>query len=104
MPERSDVSLRGLAAGAAIVLAGIVVSLVLAWLVTVRVTAPATGASRGEPPQIAGAALQTAPRQDFVSFQREKNARLASYGRVDNEHVHIPIERAMQILAKGRER
>lgn len=103
MPERGDISARGLAAGAGIVLAGIAASLLLAWLVTARVAAPPTGPSGGEPPQIAGPVLQTAPRQDLSAFLREKNARLSSHGRVDSEHTHIPIERAMQILAKGHE-
>jgi hypothetical protein len=104
MPERTDVSLRGLLVGTAIVLAGIVASVIGAWLITARVAAPPTGPSRGEPPQIEGAALQTAPKQDLQAYLREKNGRLHGSGRVDAEHVHIPIERAMQILAKGRER
>lgn len=104
MPERTDVSLRGLLIGAAIVLSGIVLSLVGAALVAWNAKTPATGPSRGEPPKIEGARLQTAAPQDLKSYLREKNGRLASYGRVDRDHVHIPIERAMQILSKGRER
>jgi hypothetical protein len=104
MPERNDVSLRGIAAGAAIVAAGIVASLGGAWLVAARVGVPASGPSRGEPPAIAGAALQTAPAGDLASFRREKRARLESSGPVDADHVHIPIEQAMRILAAERER
>ena len=104
MPEKTDISLRGLLAGAAIIVGGIAISLGAAALITERVPAPATGASGGEPPHIAGAPLQTAARQDLRSFRHEKNQRLHSSGRVDDQHVHIPIERAMQILAKGRER
>lgn len=104
MPEKSDISLRGLLAGAVIIVGGIAVSLGAAALITARVAAPATGASSGEPPRIAGAPLQTAARQDLRSFLREKNERLHGSGRVDDQHVHIPIERAMQMLAKGRER
>jgi hypothetical protein len=104
MPERSDISLRGLLVGAAIIIGGIAISLGAAALIALRVSAPATGPSTGEPPRIAGAPLQTAAREDLHSFLREKNERLHSSGRVDEQHVHIPIERAMQILAKGRER
>jgi hypothetical protein len=94
MPERSDISVRGLAIGAAIVLAGIVASLGFAWFFTEPVEAP----------KVQGTTLQTSPRQDLAAFRREKNARLASSGRVDSAHMHIPIERAMQMLAQERER
>ena len=104
MPERSDISPRGLAAGAAIVLTGIAASIGIAALIASRVPAPATGPSEGEPPKIEGARLQTSPHQDLRAFNREKHRRLSSYGRVDEGHLHIPIERAMRILAKGRER
>lgn len=104
MPERTDVSPRGLAVGAAVIVAGIAASVGAAALVASLVAAPATGPSRGEPPAIEGARLQTSPHEDLKAFLREKNARLASFGRIDDEHVHIPIERAMRILAKGREK
>ena len=95
MPERSDISLRALAAGAAIIVAGIALSIGAAALL-------ATHVAYVEKPQIEGAALQTAAPQDLASFTREKNARLAGSGRVDDQHVHIPIERAMRILAERR--
>ena len=104
MPERTDISPRGLAIGAAIIVAGIAASLGAAALIVARVPADATGPSAGEPPKIEGARLQTDPPQDLAALRREKDARLASFGRVDDEHVHIPIERAMRILAQGRER
>jgi hypothetical protein len=104
MPEKSDISTRGLGIGAAIVLGGILASAGAAALISARVGAPATGPSRGEPPAIAGPRLQTAPEQDIRAYTREKRARLESYGRVDETHRHIPIERAMRILSKERER
>ena len=97
MPEPSDISLRGLAVGAAIIVAGIALSLGSAALL-------ATHVGKIEKPKIEGPALQTSPPQDLASFTREKNARLAASGRVDDQHVHIPIERAMRILARGREK
>jgi hypothetical protein len=104
MPEKSDISLRGLAAGAAVILAGIALSIGAAALIATHVEAPATGPSSGAPPKIEGPALQTEARQDLQSYLREKNAQLSGFGRVDDDHVHIPIERAMRILAQGRER
>jgi len=86
------------------VLGGIAASLVIAWLTAKETGTPLTGPSRGEPPKIEGARLQTAPPEDLRDFLAEKNRRLHGSGRVDDAHVHIPIERAMQILAKGRER
>ena len=102
--RQSDISPRGLAVGAAIIAAGIAASIGFAAWVTWLVAAPATGPSQGEPPKIEGARLQTSPHQDLRAFEREKHERLSSYGRVDEGHMHIPIERAMRILAKGRER
>jgi hypothetical protein len=103
-PSRSDLSLRGIAAGAAIIVAGIAASLGGAWLVSSRVDAPLAGSGRGERPAVAGAVLQTAPAEDIAAFRREKEARLESRGPVDRDHMHIPIEQAMRILARGRER
>jgi hypothetical protein len=104
MHEKTDVSLRGVAVGAGIILAGIVASFGGAWLVASHVDAAPTGASQGAPPQIAGAVLQTAPPQDLAAFRREKNARLETSGPVDEGHVHIPIERAMELVAKEKGR
>ncbi len=104
MPEQSDVSPRGLAVGAAIIGTGIVASLGFAAWITWQVAAPATGPSQGTPEKIEGPRLQTSPQKDLKAFEREKRQRLSSYGRVDEGHLHIPIERAMRILAKGRER
>ena len=104
MPGRSDISLRGLATGVAIIIGGIALSLAAAALISAHVSAPATGPSAGEAPKVEGPALQTAARGELASFLREKNQRLTSFGRIDESHVHIPIERAMHILAKGRER
>ena len=104
MPERTDISPRGLAVGAAIVLAGILASVGAAAYITARVAAPATGPSRGEPPKVEGPSLQTAPGEDIRAFEREKRERLSSRGKVDDQHVHIPIEQAMRMLAEGRRR
>lgn len=104
MREKSDLSIRGIVIGTLVVLAGIAASLAGAWLMTRESAVPATGASRGQPPRIEGPALQTAAAQDLAAYRREKHTHLSTYGRIDDTHVHIPIERAMQILARGRER
>ncbi len=102
MRERSDLSLRGLAVGVAIIFGGIAVSLGAPWLIR-------TGITRGsdaKPPAINGPSLQTAPSLDLAAFLREKNRRLETRGPIegDRAHVHIPIEQAMEILAaRGRE-
>ncbi len=100
MPERSDLSLRGLAVGVAIIFGGIAVSLAAPWLVISRIAA----ANDAKPPAVNGPSLQTAPSQDLAAFLREKNRRLESRGPIEGDprHVHIPIEEAMRRLANGR--
>ncbi len=87
-----DVSLRGLAIGFAIIVGGIVASLLIARMFVRPVEI--------EPPS--RPVLQTAPRQDLAAFQREKNERLHSRGPIEGDprHVHIPIEEAMRRLSK----
>jgi hypothetical protein len=92
VPDQSDISLRGIAVGAAIILGGIAFSLGAARLFVrpVEVTAPQRPL------------LRTAPREDLAAFMREKNARLHSRGPIEGDprHVHIPIEEAMRRLSK----
>jgi hypothetical protein len=104
--EPRDVSLVGIAVGAAIVLGGIALSVLAAALITAHVSAGATGASAGEAPKIEGPALQSAASEDLASFVREKHERLHSRGPIEGDasHVHIPIDEAMRILAKERRR
>jgi hypothetical protein len=104
VPERRDISLRGIAVGIAIIVIGIGLSIAAAWLIARHVDAPLTGPSQGQAPKVEGPRLQTSAREDLQAFLREKNERLSSSGRVDDAHVHIPIEQAMRILAKGREK
>jgi hypothetical protein len=46
--------------------------------------------------------LQTNPPQDFASFQAEEQKKLHGYHWIDRQNgiVHIPIEQAMQNLAR----
>ena len=87
-----DISLRGLAIGAAIIFAGILASLGIARLFVRPVEI--------KPPS--RPMLQTAPEQDLAAFRHEKDERLHSRGPIegDPKHVHIPIDEAMRRLAK----
>lgn len=62
------------------------------WRVIMR-----SAAGNGELP-----ALQVNPQRDLVEYQREQQARLASYGWVDPKAgtIQLPIERAMQIISE----
>ncbi len=93
MHEASDLSLRGLAIGVAIVVGGIVASLVVAAFL----------AESRPPVDGTGMTLQTAAPLDLARFRKEKAARLNSRGPIEGDpaHVHIPIEQAMRMLAEG---
>lgn len=53
-------------------------------------------------PVIAAKKSDIAPHRDFVSFQRQQQSELNTYGWIDREHgvVRIPVERAMELLAE----
>jgi len=46
----------------------------------------------------AGPRLQPAPGTDMEQLSSKQQARLEKYGRVDDQHAHIPIERAMDLV------
>jgi hypothetical protein len=96
MSEERELSLRGIAVGVGIILAGIGVSLGAAALLVEPV--PAVDGK--------GMALQTDPAADYAAYAREKAERLGSRGPLEGDpgHVHIPIEQAMQMLASGARR
>jgi len=54
---------------------------------------------RRQPP---GPNLQTTPEKDLATMRADEEARLRSYGWIDQGQgiVHIPIERAIEILAE----
>lgn len=95
MREPSDIRLGGIVIGALIIVTGIGASLGLAWLLFPGEAARA--------PQARPALLQTVPHRELERFRREKYERLHGGGPVEDAgRVHIPIERAMQILAEGK--
>ncbi|HTS20970.1 MAG TPA: hypothetical protein VMN79_04080 [Casimicrobiaceae bacterium] len=104
---RDRLSLRGIGAGAALIAAAIVVSALAAYAVTHLGNgarpAPRWAARSGPPPPIAApVSLQPTPGQDIADFAADKSRSLETYGWVDREGAiaHIPIERAMAILAR----
>ena len=108
--EERDVALRPVTAG----IIGLVVLLLLSVLLMRLVfTYLAAREARQSPPpnplaQSFGRQLppeprlQTDPRKDLLQLRAEEQAALESYGWVDRKAgvVHIPIERAMQLLVE----
>jgi hypothetical protein len=102
--ERTDIRASAIVIAAALIAAGVVFAASAAWLVAER-----SGTDPGAPNSASGMAidgvrLQTAAPADLAAFQREKNERLESYGWVDARagRVHIPVERAMQLMVERR--
>src|SRR5581483_4658494 len=60
------------------------------------------GASTLQSPPSPAVPLRSDPVEEQAAFQREKRSRLESYGWVDARHqsAHVPIERAMEMLAR----
>ncbi|HEX6003025.1 MAG TPA: hypothetical protein VFZ14_03410 [Burkholderiales bacterium] len=80
------------------IVAGILFAAGVSWWVS-------SGGARGGPNQPvpasdAAPALQSAPPPELQAYLREKQQRLESYGWIDRaaQRVHIPIERAMQLM------
>ena len=86
-----------------LVLLGILIFLVIAPLVLIgafpRAVSDVSRALTVEPPQ---PRLQTDPSEDVAKFLVDEDKRLNTYYWIDKEKgiVHIPIEQAMQELAK----
>jgi len=102
VPEQRDISLRGLLVGMLVIAAGIAVSIGSAGFLVALSGAPASGPSGAARPEVPAPTLQTAPHQELEAFRREKRERLESAGPLRGQpgRVHIPIERAMEILAR----
>lgn len=101
--DPSDVDLRGVAWGAALVAAGIVVALLAAWLALRLLRPPggyagpnAVGTMRAEAPR-----LEPAPQTARAAYDAEKARLIDSYGWVDRKGgvARIPVEHAMRVMA-----
>jgi hypothetical protein len=100
--ERTDIHIRRVAAAAAMIAGGVVLAAAIAWLVSGRGGADRNGANGAAPAAIEAPRLQSEPRAELAAFLREKRERLDGYGWVDapTGRVHIPIDRAMRLLAE----
>ena len=98
--EAATLSLRGIAAGAGVIAAGIALALAVPWLVIDREKVPDNAPNDAARPAIRGPVQETAPLEDIGAFRREKTRYLESDG-VDpgTGRPHISIERAMEMLA-----
>lgn len=102
MHERSDLDLRALLAGVGVVATGIAIAVAVPWLFIARASAPASGPSDAAVPAVEDARRAIAAPLELQEFLREKNARLNAYGMDrDTGAVHIPIERAMELLSSA---
>jgi hypothetical protein len=106
--ERADVDVRRIALLAVgLVALAVVVHVVLwfqmrgLWSARQR-ELPAAVRSRRLPDAAPEPRLQTAPQDDLRALRREEDERLGSYGWVDRRRgvVHVPIERAMELVVK----
>ena len=104
--ETQDVLTAQVAKGFFVIVAvGVVMSILamgvlLTWFIKSsdpeRPTDPAVAAQGMELPS--GPRLQPAPGTDAETFFARQKARVGSYGWVDEQHAHVPIERAMEII------
>jgi hypothetical protein len=97
MAEPHPIHLRGLGVGVGVIVAGIALAVVVPHFLP----KPETG--HDFPPDGNSGSVRgftTAPQAERAAFEREKQARLTSYGYdVRSGEGHMPIERAMQIIA-----
>jgi hypothetical protein len=106
--ETSDLSPRAIALfGLGLALTLIVVMAITYGLWTLFRETDARRAARPSPfsftrEPMAGPRLEDEPGRELKALRREEEARLSSYGWVDREKgvVHIPIDSAIEILAK----
>jgi hypothetical protein len=106
--ERSDVSIRGIVVfGVVLLLTAAVIHIALYWLLKyyreqAAPSAPAMSAP-DTPAEITPAPrLQISPRSDLAEMRAAEEKELTTYGWLDEQKqtVRIPIERAMELLAK----
>jgi len=109
--EHSDVSVRGILLFTVVLFAFIVVTFVLVWWLFDYFAAREMRADRPLLPLVSSRPsgslppeprLQVSPSQDMQAMRAAEDARLNSYGWVDQQAgiVRIPIDRAMQLLAE----
>jgi len=97
-----NVHIGKVVAAAALIVLGVLFAGAAAWMVSTRSGTDRAGPNQPSDVRVEGPQLQSAPRVELAAFQREKRARLENYGWVDRDagRVHIPIGRAMQLMAE----
>jgi hypothetical protein len=101
--EPDQPRLKGVLLGAASIIAGVIVAIVVALVLVHGLGEDETAEKPREPPPIvAGPRLQPAPEKDFPAFHQEKGRLLDQYAWVDRQRgiVRIPIRRAMALLVE----
>lgn len=99
--EAASLSLRGIGAGLGVIVVGIALALAVAGAVVRLTGTPADAPNDAAEPRIRPPVQETAPEEDMAAFRREKMQRLESYGIDPRTGLrHIPIERAMRMLAE----
>lgn len=103
--EQRDARLRPLLFFAAGLVALVAASFVATWWMTDAFGASQSRATRPHPMSAfrrgpEGPVLQASPNAEIVQHRAEERARLQGYGWIDrtNGVVHVPIERAMELL------
>ncbi len=97
--EPASLNLRGLAIAAGGIAFGIALAVAVPWVVLAHVSAPANAPNDAVRPALQAPVQETAPLADMAAYRREKARRLESAGVDADGTVHIPIERAMRLLA-----
>jgi hypothetical protein len=98
--EPSDLQPRVVLLGVAAIVGTVLLTALIANLLT-RAESPVTTVPQNV--QLARATrLSSDPADEIAAFNRDKRSRLESYGWVDRQQgvAHVPIERAMQMLAE----
>lgn len=107
--ETRDIRSRPIVLAGAAIVGLILVSSAGVWVLVghyarreARASAPNPLAAYG-PQQPPAPRLQASPRSDLAALRASEDARLEGYGWTDRAtgRVHIPVERAMELLAKG---
>jgi hypothetical protein len=99
--QASDLSLRGIGAGVAVIVAGIAIAVCVPWIIVALSNTPDFAPNDAAMPKIAAPVQETVPERDMAAFRAEKMRRLESSG-IDPRtgRAHIPIEQAMRLLVE----
>jgi hypothetical protein len=99
----SHVNLVAVLAGVGVMVGGIALAILGAWIASHFVPSPVSAPNNAERPAIAGPVQRTAPSEELDAFLHEKNLRLHGRGidRTTGEPF-VPIEEAMKAMAGGQ--